>query len=309
MTLIDMILSFLEENPNQRFTTREIARGLVKKHEDYYIEKWKNSIQSFKTLDDFTSVQVAAEISSQKASLLKKEANFFVQAKPIPMVFWYDPLNKRKDLPTPSLAKKIVYKERDLYLILVSFLRSELGLYCKRIDERRSKNSKGSGGNHWLYPDVVAMQPIDKDWNELVRNCVRQGTGQRVKLWSFEVKKELTGGNVRKCFFQAVSNSSWANEGYLVAMSISNNDVEQELRMLSSLHGIGVIILNPRDLEESKILLPAKAKQSVDWQSVNRILVENNDFKDFTELVSTYYQTGRIRLHDWENLLAINQQQ
>jgi hypothetical protein len=37
----------------------------------------------------------------------------------------------------------------------------------------------------------------------------------------------------------------------------------------------------------------------VDWQSVNRILVENADFKDYIELVSTYYQTGRVRARDW----------
>jgi hypothetical protein len=58
----------------------------------------------------------------------------------------------------------------------------------------------------------------------------KQGGGQSVRLWSFEVKKELNSSNVRKSFFQAVSNSSWANEGYLVAVSIVGEQVEQELR-------------------------------------------------------------------------------
>jgi hypothetical protein len=102
-------------------------------------------------------------------------------------------------------------------------------------------------------------------------------------------------------FFQAVSNSSWANEGYLVAMSVANN-VEQELRMLSALHGIGVILLNPENPSESEILLPAIARPEIDWQSVNRIVVENEDFRDFVELVSTYYQTGRIRGKDWNRV-------
>ncbi len=96
-----------------------------------------------------------------------------------------------------------------------------------------------------------------------------------------------------------MSNSSWANEGYLVATSISNNVVEQELRMLSSLHGIGIILLNTENPSESDIVLPAKSRAEVDWQSVNRILVENKDFKDYIEQVSTYYQTGRIRTRDW----------
>jgi hypothetical protein len=66
-------------------------------------------------------------------------------------------------------------------------------------------------------------------------------------------KKELNSSNIRSSFFQAVSNSSWANEGYLVATSISTSEVEEELRMLSALHGIGVILLNPENPTESEI--------------------------------------------------------
>ena len=168
-----------------------------------------------------------------------------------------------------------------------------------RIDEKRSKNSYGKGGNQWLHPDIVAMQPVDKEWNDLVRNCAKLGSGQTVRLWSFEVKKELNSSNVRKSFFQAVSNSSWANEGYLVATSISDAVGEQELRMLSQLHGIGVILLNPQNPTESEMMLPATARAEVDWQSVNRILTENEDFKDYIDLVSTYFQTGRVRVKDW----------
>lgn len=46
--------------------------------------------------------------------------------------------------------------------------------------------------NQWLHPDIVAMQPVDKEWHDLVRNCAKLGSGQTVRLWSFEVKKELT---------------------------------------------------------------------------------------------------------------------
>jgi hypothetical protein len=68
---------------------------------------------------------------------------------------------------------------------------------------------------------------------------------------------------------------------------------------ISSLHGIGVILLNPENPSESDMMLPSKTRPEVDWQSVNRILVENTDFKDYIELVSTYYQTGRVRARDW----------
>ena len=72
--------------------------------------------------------------------------------------------------------------------------------------------------------------------------------------------------------------------------------------MLSALHGIGVILLNPENPSESEMMLPARSRADVDWQSVNRILVENEDFKDYIELVSTYYQTGRVRARDWNKV-------
>jgi hypothetical protein len=201
----------------------------------------------------------------------------------------------------PSFPNNPALTEHQLYPLLVEYLKSELNLFCQRIDEKRSKNQRGNGGNQWLHPDIVAMQPVDKDWNELVRACVQNGGGQRVRLWSFEVKKELNSSNVRMSFFQAVSNSSWANEGYLVATNIANN-IDQELRMLSALHGIGVILLNPENPSESEIFLPAIVRPEIDWQSVNRIVIENSDFKNFVELVSTYYQIGLIRSQDWNKI-------
>ena len=146
------------------------------------------------------------------------------------------------------------------------------------------------------------MQPIDKEWDDLVRTCVKRGEGKRVRLWSFEVKKELNGSNIMSSFFQAVSNSSWANEGYLVTTSIADNKVTQELRMLSALHGIGLILLDSENPSESDIMLPATSRSDIDWQSVNRIVVENDDFKNYIELVSIYYQTGTIRGGDWNKI-------
>ena len=116
-----------------------------------------------------------------------------------------------------------------------------------RIREGRSHNTRGNGGNQWLHPDIVAMEPVDKAWGKHVKACGHASGSTCVRLWSFEVKKTLTVANIRKCFFQAVSNSSWAHEGYLVATAIADDRVEQELRMLSALHGIGVILLDPEN--------------------------------------------------------------
>jgi hypothetical protein len=306
------IVELLKANPNQKLNARQIAEQIVESYPEDYRDKRQNP--RFSDEKAFIS-QVVAEIGSQKDQIVKNDTHVFWQDKPRPRVYWYNPEKtvgqiepeteeiEEESIEVSTNPGTTTFSEHDLYPILIDYLKTELNLYCQRIDEKRSKNSRGSGGNQWLHPDIVAMQPVDKEWNELIRSCVKQGAGQSVRLWSFEVKKELTGSNARKSFFQAVSNSSWANEGYLVATSISDSSVEQELRMLSALHGIGVILLNPENPSESEMMLPAKYRSDVDWQSVNRILVENADFKDYIELVSTYYQTGRVRARDWNKWL------
>ena len=305
------VVQFLRDNPKERFNARAIAEAIVNLFPEDYAGKRNNPRFS----DDKAFItQIVAEIGAQKEQIANNSSHVFWQDKPRPRMYWYDPDKKSTDSPesseldlldndevevdtAPATSHKL--SEHELYPLLIEYLRTELKLYCQRIDEKRSKNSRGSGGNQWLHPDIVAMQPIDKEWNELIRSCVKQGAGQSVRLWSFEVKKELNVSNARKSFFQAVSNSSWANEGYLVATSISDANTEKELRMLSALHGIGVILLNPENPSESEMTLPARSRPDVDWESTNRILIENEDFRDYIELVSTYYQTGRIRAKDW----------
>ncbi|MEE9903513.1 MAG: HrgA protein [Acinetobacter haemolyticus] len=308
------VFELLKQSPLKKFKARDIAEGIVTLFPEDYVEKRKNP--RFKTDEDLIR-QVFTEIGAIKNSIIKLSPFIHVQDKPRPRVYWYDPNNQAEhgepfnDEELASIVRSEEVEislpliqsgnlsEHDLYPLLIEFLKLELGLYCLRIDEKRSKNSRGQNGNQWLHPDIVAMQPLDKHWHELVKSCVKHGSGQNVRLWSFEVKKELNSSNIRSSFFQAVSNSSWANEGYLVATSISTSEVEEELRMLSALHGIGVILLIPENPTESEILLPARRRTEVDWQSINRILNENADFKNLIELVSIYYQTGRIRSQDW----------
>lgn len=44
------------------------------------------------------------------------------------------------------------------------------------------------------------------------------------KIFSFELKLKLKFENLKEAYFQAVSNSSWVNEGYLVASDIDKGD-------------------------------------------------------------------------------------
>jgi len=177
---------------------------------------------------------------------------------------------------------------------------AEFEVYSKRIDEKRSSNKRGPNGNRWLYPDLVGMEDLGVDWHQEVKDCVNQYSDKRTKLWSFEVKLLINRSNVRECFFQSVSNSSWSNFGYLVAAEIEGQDTLKELRMLFAAHGIGLIKLDVESPSESQVLIPARERGEIDWDTANRLATENKDFLEYVKLVKQFYQTGEARLVDWD---------
>ncbi|MFB2729320.1 COG2958 family protein [Shewanella mangrovisoli] len=305
-TRVEMIIETLKANPEKKFTARGLAKEFVQRYPKEIAEKQTNP--RYDTYEKLLA-QLAAEIGGERTVAAQKAcANVATRDKPRPRVYYWQANPEvvaieeaHEELEVAEVDSPLVaqsYSEHDLYPMLIEFLNKDMGLYCQRIDERKSKNSHGNGGNHWLHPDVVALEPLDQGWDEIVRSCVRSSNHSSVRLWSFEVKKHLTKGNVRKYFFQAVSNSSWANYGYLVATGL-NSDVEGELQMLSSLHGIGVLILDTESLFDSQILIPAHERNNVDWQSANRIVTENSDFHHYIEQVGIYNQTGRLIKSAW----------
>lgn len=305
-TRVEMIIETLKENQDKKFTAQELAQEFIQRYPIEIAEKQTNP--NYDTKEKLIA-QLAAEIGGDRTINAKRKCpNIATRDTPRPRIYYWDNNpqlqtvddsqsgNDEPEIDTPLISQS--YSEHDLYPMLMTYLHKDLGLYCLRVDERKSKNTVGNGGNHWLHPDIVALELLDREWNETVRSCVRSSNDSSIRLWSFEVKKHLTRGNVRKYFFQAVSNSSWANLGYLVATGL-NNDVESELHMLSSLHGVGVLILNTDSLFDSQILIPAKEKTNVDWQSVNRIVTENRDFHHYIEQVGIYNQTGRLIESAW----------
>jgi hypothetical protein len=136
-------------------------------------------------------------------------------------------------------------------------------------------------------------------WCNAIKDCVKVYSDKRTKLWSFEVKVKINRSNVREAFFQAVSNSSWANFGYLVASEI-NSDASKELRILSSLHGIGVILLNAENPLESQNTIPARERNDIDWNTANRLAEENEGFKQYIEHIRVFYQSDKINKSDWD---------
>ena len=110
------------------------------------------------------------------------------------------------------------------------------------------------------------------------------------------MKKGLSFDNLRECYFQAVSNSSWANEGYLVAYEISgDDDFLKELGRLNNAFGIGIIKLNPKMITQSEILFPSKISNELDWDTVEKLSCINKEFKNFLLEITSDKRSNNIK--------------
>lgn len=192
---------------------------------------------------------------------------------------------------------KTKYNERDLHPLLVKFANAapNFKAYVKTIyHENSTRNKKGL--NKWLHPDLVGVHLPFLDFDHSTLQVQKELYWTAVRFFSFEMKKELNIGNLRECYFQAVSNSNWANEGYLVALKIidEDGDLMSELRRLNNAFGIGIIKLNAQNINESEILLPSKIKQELDWETIDLLLKKNEDFKEFMEVVRGDIALGKI---------------
>ncbi|WP_245953290.1 hypothetical protein [Moraxella caviae] len=99
----------------------------------------------------------------------------------------------------------------------------------------------------------------------------------------------MSFSNYKESFFQAVSNSSWANEGYLVAVDIrQDNQFIEALQKLSQSFGIGIIELNIQDVSQSKILSPAKFKENMDYSVVDELANKNPNFAQFLKTITDF---------------------
>ena len=110
------------------------------------------------------------------------------------------------------------------------------------------------------------------------------------EIYSFELKKFINNANLKECYFQAVSNSSWANEGYLVAYEIKDDDeIKNELTRLNSSFGIGVI-----ELKSKEVKFKAKARE-LDIDTLDMLVRKNKDFKEFIVYINDDLKTSKVK--------------
>ncbi len=270
MTIKEAIILSLEEL-NKSSNNNEVCNHIIAKN--YY--DFSNSKTPAGTvsaiLGDFIRNQDARFKRIKESNgqfyyyLRKNEANLETENEP------------KKELK-PQKNKVKTYEERDLHKLLSSFLKAS-GEFSKTIFHEQSNRSDEH--QKWVHPDMVGIRFLKLQTTVSQTFLKAVNRIDTFKLTSYEIKKEInTDYELKKCFFQAVSNSSWANFGYLVAFEISDN-IKDEMERLNQSFGIGVIQLKPNPYE-SKILFQARYKD-LDFKTIDKLCKINVEFEKFIE--------------------------
>jgi len=176
-----------------------------------------------------------------------------------------------------SLNEK-TFEERDLHKLLSTYLKS-IGIYSKTIYHEQS--NKKDDNQIWTHPDMVGIRFLNLQ-NKISQDFLKAiNQTDTFKINSYELKKEINNDSeLKKAYFQAVSNSSWANYGYLVAFEFSDS-LTEELERLNQSFGIGVIELDANPYQ-SKVLFQAKY-HTLDFKTIDKLCKINKAFERFVE--------------------------
>ncbi|GAA8214976.1 COG2958 family protein [Helicobacter pylori] len=243
-------------------------------------------------------------VSSYIYTALKKGEELpFLKAQEKPALIALKSAAKEPILNTQksSVSNAKIVHERNLhpFLTYMAFCNENLKCHTKTIFHEESLKSP-KGMDRWLYPDMVGVRFLHAELsNENLIAFSKKFDTLPVKLVSFELKKEISVNNCRECYFQAISNSSWANEGYLVGHHIDthNPKLMDLLKRLHASFGIGVIDLRT-DEAKSAILLNAKYKEKIDYTVALELSEKNEEFSGFLKSVVDYDPKNQNRYKD-----------
>jgi len=197
-------------------------------------------------------------------------------------------------------GKKQTYSERDLHKLLSSYLKNKK-IYTKTILHEESKNSKDDH-QKWIHPDMIGIEFLNltSKVNKAFMKILNKS--DTFKLTSYEIKKEInTDYELKKYYFQAVSNSSWANYGYLVALEINDN-LKDEMQRLNESFGIGIIELKSNPYE-SEILFQSKFKE-LDFKTIDKLCKVNDKYENFIEMTERMLTIDERNYQSVENELS-----
>lgn len=223
-----------------------------------------------------------------------------------PTLFWL--ISRKNELPSQEkiddfldksyskLDEKSSYNERMIHQVLANYINNcPLGhIYAKTIFHENSIKGK-KGQDKWTYPDMVGVSFIfsEDDYSTASIELMKLVQYPMCKFYSFELKKSLNFGNYKESYFQAVSNSSWSNEGYLVCVDI-DDEVKHELKRLCDSFGVGLIQLNIDNIDNSVIIYPSAVKPIVDIATIELLVSKNKDFLEFISNVNNSIKLNQV---------------
>lgn len=198
-------------------------------------------------------------------------------------------LSENQDTFSAETERKVYqqknsYVERDLHKLFTTYLHHQK-IYAKTIYHEQSKKSKDDN-QKWVHPDIVGVKFSELNTKEAKHLLETTDKMNLYKLTSYELKQHINSDyELKEYFFQAVSNSSWANYGYLVTFEY-NDSLREETERLSNSFGIGIILLKANPFE-SKVLFPATFHQ-LDFKTIDKLCNISPDFSEFIEKIENY---------------------
>ena len=83
---------------------------------------------------------------------------------------------------------------------------------------------------------------------------------------------------------------------------LQDDDFLAEIERLASSFGIGIIHLDPADIDSSRILYPARFRDTLDWETINKLCEQNADFDKFLQDVKIDFEGKRIHRSEYDSL-------
>lgn len=294
MTFLDLVYKTLEKH-NGPLTIPQIWD----KSEEFGLkqELASSGKTPIKTLAARLYLDIRDNPETRFSQISKRPATFYIKDRKI--------TTKNEEL---QKEEKSFFNERELHPLLSSFVYVDSHFNCvtKTIHHEQSKKKK-RGMNEWLHPDLVGLYFPYTNFSDDTIELINSFNDCQYRLFSFEMKINVNFSNLREYYFQAVSNSSWANEGYLVALNYADDpELQEEMLRLNNAFGIGFIKLNSESIEQSEILFPAKYNEVIDWDTVDKLSETNPEFNRFIKSAVSDIKGKKIHLEEYDKVLVDN---
>lgn len=209
--------------------------------------------------------------------------------------------------------------------------RKAINEYPVRIAHQQA-NKRGKGMDTWKFPDVVIVRPSisnlnkDEDNSGFLSLLPKFGTAS-LTVTSVELKLLPLISSIRKDFFEAVSNSMWAQRSVLAYAHSADEHCASELRRLGSSYNVEVQVygISQEELAKTNIetirkwtdeevikwietystgidsLVTPPERSSLDWDHIYDLLSSTGTpFKNVMSWVKRCLDGGTCHYEEWE---------